>query len=102
MSGPDSTQPTLRIAALAVATVEAVFWIYAIIYVIRQANPMGDGMELVVIVPLSVLFGALTLPALLLARKGKWLKTSLAFALVSAVANFLLWRQILSELSGAG
>jgi hypothetical protein len=102
MSGPVLAARDLRMAALTVAAAEAVFWVYSIIYVIRHANPMGDGMELVAIMPLSVLFGALTLPALLLARGGRWIKTSVAFALASGVANFLLWQEILYELSGAG
>ena len=96
--GAPPPNPVARIALLLVAAALGVFWVYAIYYIITSTTPQGGGMEMVAIVPMTVLFGALTVPAFLTAWRGRtgW---SIGFAAVSLVANFLLWRQILSELA---
>jgi hypothetical protein len=89
----------LRVAAFAVAAASALFWAYGIYYLIANANPRGGGMELVAIVPMTVIFAALTIPAVNLARRNRRLGLAVGLAAVSLVANLLLWRQILSELA---
>jgi hypothetical protein len=92
-------QSSLRGAALAVAAASALFWVYGIYYLIANANPRGGGMELVAIVPMTVIFAALTIPAVNLARRNRRLGLALGLAAVSLIANLLLWRQILIDLA---
>jgi hypothetical protein len=89
----------LRAVILTVAVGTAAFWVYAIYYLIANTNPTGGGMELVAIVPLTVVFAALKLPALLLARKGRHLIWAGGLVAASILANFFLWQQILIDLA---
>ena len=68
----------------------AVPGIYSVAYIIRSANPQGDGMELVAIGPMTAIFIVLTLPALLLAMPGRRIVAAAVFAVASAAANALL------------
>ena len=45
---------------------QALFWVYTIYYIISHADPKGDGMEIVAIGPMSFIFFALVLPALMI------------------------------------
>jgi hypothetical protein len=56
-------------------------------------------MELVAIVPMTIVFAALTLPALLIARKGRHLLVATGFVAASLLANYFLWRALLSDLA---
>lgn len=89
----------LRAGVLIAALGAAAFWVYAVYYLIANASPTGGGMELVAIFPLTVILAALTLPALLLARKGRHLLVAAGFAAVSILVNFYLWRQLLIDLA---
>jgi hypothetical protein len=89
----------LRAVVLIVALAAAAFWVYSIYYLIANASPTGGGMELVAIVPMTIVFAALTLPALLIARKGRHLFWATGFVAASILANFFLWRQLLFELA---
>ena len=89
----------LRSGVLIVALAAAAFWVYSIYYLIANASPTGGGMELVAIVPMTIVFAALTLPALLIARKGRRLLVATGFVAASLLANFFLWRQLLIDLA---
>lgn len=89
----------LRAIVLVVALGATAFWIYSIWYLIANASPTGGGMELVGIVPMTIVFAALTLPALLIARKGRHLYWATGFVAASILANFFLWRQLLVDLA---
>jgi hypothetical protein len=89
----------LRLGVLTVALAAAAFWVYSIYYLIANASPTGGGMELVAIVPMTIVFAALTLPALLIARKGRRLLVATGFVAASLLANFFLWRQLLIDLA---
>ncbi len=88
-------------ATLAVAAAETLFWFYTFTYIHSHANPMGDGMEWLAIFPMSIIFLALVLPALILGVIGWWfpLATQIAagLAVLAAGANFIVWTQILGE-----
>jgi hypothetical protein len=92
-------QTRLRAAVLVVSTGAAAFWVYAVYYLIANASPTGGGMELVGIVPLTVVLAALTVPALLLARKGRYLLFAGGLVATSILANAFLWRALLNDLA---
>jgi hypothetical protein len=62
---------------------------------------MGDGLEWMAEVPMTIVFVTLVLPALILGILGCWfaLATKLAagFAAAALIANAVLWTQILGE-----
>jgi glucan phosphoethanolaminetransferase (alkaline phosphatase superfamily) len=90
----------LRAVVLLGAAAETLFWFWTFSYIGARANPMGDGMEWLAEVPMSMIFMLFTLPALLLARRGRYIPMAAVLVLVSAAANALLWSEILSEFAG--
>jgi len=92
----------LRTFVLVGAVAETLFWFWTFSYIGARVNPRGDGMEWLAEVPMSVIFLGLTLPALLLARRGHgrslWIATALVLA--SAAANALIWSEIVTEIGG--
>ena len=92
----------LRTLVLIGAGAETLFWFWTFSYIGARVNPRGDGMEWLAEVPMSVIFLALTLPALLLARRGQGRSLILAAVLVlaSAAANALIWSEIVAEIGG--
>jgi hypothetical protein len=87
----------VRLAAMALAAVEIVFWLYAFFYISRHANPFGDGLEWAAMVPITGIALVLAFPALVLSpfRRAAWLAAGLAIA--AAVADVVIWVQILGE-----
>jgi hypothetical protein len=87
----------VRLAAMALAAAEIVFWLYAFFYISRHANPLGDGLEWAVMVPLTFIALCLAFPALVLSpfRRAAWIAAGLAVA--AAVADIIVWTQVLSE-----
>jgi hypothetical protein len=112
MTGPPSTgsdaQPgaanprAARLLVLGLAGAQTIFWIYTFFYIDARANPKGDGMEWLAIVPMSFIFFALVLPALIMGIGGRALRTATIMALIGAAANFVVWSQILGEFAGHG
>ena len=96
--GAAQSNPTVRNILLLVSAGLALFWVYSIYHIISATSAQGGGMELVAIVPMTAIFGVMTVPAFLTARAGKtgW---AIGFAAASLIANVLLWRQILTELA---
>lgn len=87
--------PPLRIAVLAVAAAGTLFFLYAL-YAIWTA-PAGDGtgFNLLAVVPLGLIFLALTVPALILGREGRSLRSALVFGLLGLAAQQGLWWGVL-------
>jgi hypothetical protein len=90
----------VRLAAMAVAAAEIVFWLYAFFYISRHANPLGDGLEWAAMVPLTLIALGLAFPALVLSpyRRAAWVAAGLAIA--AAAADIIVWTQILGEFAG--
>ena len=99
---PAAPRSRLRTLVLIGAGAETLFWFWTFSYIGARANPMGDGMEWLAEVPMTAIFLALTLPALLLARRGQGRSLILAAVLVlaSAAANALIWSEIVAEIGG--
>jgi len=95
------TNARLRLTTLAVVAAETLFWLYTFYYVASHTNPLGDGMEWLAVVPMTIIFLALVVPALILGVVGCWftLATRLAagLAVIAAAANVIVWTQILGE-----
>jgi hypothetical protein len=91
----------LRLLTRAVAGIETLFWLYTFYYIARHANPLGDGMEWLGEVPLTIIVLTLVVPALILAVIGHWyaLATKLAALLVAGAlaADVVVWAQLLGE-----
>lgn len=82
---------------MTMAAAEIVFWLYAFFYISRHANPRGDGLEWAAMVPLTAIALCLAFPALVLSpfRRAAWIAAG--FALVAAIADIIIWTQILGE-----
>jgi hypothetical protein len=89
----------LRLSVLFAAWVEVGFLVFLTVFLWRHANPMGDGMEMVgASAAFMFIFLPFTLPALLLARRGRFLVLAAALAAIGAIASFALWLELLDEL----
>ncbi len=89
----------LRLSVLFAAWVEIGFLVFLTVFLWRHANPMGDGMEMVgASAAFMFIFLPFTLPALLLARQGRFLVLAAALAAIGAVASFALWLELLDEM----
>jgi hypothetical protein len=95
---PIPSRAPLRVTVLGLAAAQTAFWIYTWYYLIRNANPMGDGMELVATVPLTFIFLVFVLPGFLLALNRRALIAALVLLGIGLLANAALWTQILSEI----
>ena len=91
-----------RYFILALAAAQTAYWLYTFRLIAVNANPMGDGMEFVAIVPFGFVFLALVVPALLLGLRGRMLPLAAALAVVGLVLNVLLFIEIASELTHDG
>ena len=91
----------LSLAVLALAAAETLFWLYTFYCIEHRANPLGDGMEWLAEVPMTVIALAGVLPAALLALAGfrfRWAGIAAAlFAGGALVADVAIWSQILGE-----
>jgi|SRR5947209_850304 len=89
----------VRLAAMAFAAAEIVFWLYAFFYISRHANRLGDGLEWAGMVPLTIVALCLAFPALVLSpfRRAAWIAAGLASA--AAIADIVIWAQILGEVA---
>jgi hypothetical protein len=90
----------VRLAAMAMAAAEIVFWLYAFSYISRHANPLGDGMEWAAMMPLTIIALCLAFPALVLSPflRAAWIAGGLALA--AAIADLIVWTQVLGEFAG--
>ncbi len=87
----------MRTSALAASGIGTLFWLYTF-YGIAQVPPGdGSGFQWIAVMPLGLIFFLLTLPALVMALRGRSLRLSLGLGLAGLVAFALVWRQLLSE-----
>lgn len=89
----------VRIGVIVVAVAQTLFWAYSWHYVISRANPKGDGMELVALVPMTFVFLIFVAAPLMNGISGRAPRLSVVLLLAGAVANALLFSEIVSELA---
>jgi len=87
----------LRASALTVAGAGTLFWVYTFYGIARVPSGDGSGFQWLAVIPLGVVFLALTLPALVLAASGRLLWPSLVLGCLGLLAFALLWNQLLNE-----
>jgi hypothetical protein len=89
----------LRLSVLFACAMEAAFIVFLTVFLFQHADPRGDGMEMVGVgFAFMLIFLPFTLPALILARSGRWLVLAAGLAALAAFAYFAFWLEVLSEL----
>jgi hypothetical protein len=89
----------LRLSVLFACWAELGFILFLTVFLFKHADPLGDGMEMVYVsFAFMLIFLPITLPALILARIGRWLVLAAGLAALAAFAYFGLWLEILSEM----
>jgi len=89
----------LRLSVLLTCWAEIAFIVFFTVFLFRHANPRGDGMEMVAVgFAFMLIFLPFTLPALILARNGRWLVLAAVLAGLGAFAYFSVWLEVVSEL----
>ena len=88
---------TLRKVALYGGFVQVAFWVFFHFYIRANANPLGDGLEWIAIVPATGILLAFVAPALVLAVIGRLIVVAAGLAIVGALLNAVLFVQIAGE-----
>jgi hypothetical protein len=89
----------LRTSVLFAVAVESLFILFFTVFLFRHADPMGDGMEMVgSSIAFMLIFLPFSLPAYLLAKRGRFLILAALLALVASFLYFGLWLEFLDEL----
>ncbi len=89
----------LRASILFATGVEMAFLVFLTVFLWNHADPMCDGMEMV-LVGLAVMFIFLpfTLPAFVLGKESRYLPFAALLAGIGALLYFALWLEALDEL----
>jgi hypothetical protein len=91
------TNARLRLATFGLAAAQTLFWFYTFTYIGSHANPKGDGMERLAVIPIGFIFVLLVLPALVLCgfggRYALASKLAAGFAIAGLIANAVAWTQ---------
>ena len=89
----------LRASILLAAYVEIAFLFFLGVFLWRHADPKGDGMEMAGLgAAFMLIFLPFTLPAWLLAKRGRHLVAAASLAAFAAILYVLLWLELLEEL----
>jgi hypothetical protein len=95
------TKKRLSLAVLALAAAETLFWLYTFYYINHRTNPLGDGLEWMAEVPLTIIVLAGVVPAVLLAIAGFWFRlaaiAAATFACAALIADVVIWIELLGE-----
>ena len=94
--------PGLRLAIFIVSAAQALLPVGLIFYIARNANPMGDGMEWVAMVPALFLAGLSAVPGLLSSVINRLLIPGALWAIAGAAVNLAFYTEIAREFSHAG
>ena len=96
---PSVGDKRLRLSVLFACAMEAAFIVFLFVFLLKHADPLEDGMEMVFVgFAFMLIFLPFTLPALILARNERWLVLAATLAALAAFAYFALWLEVLSEL----
>jgi hypothetical protein len=87
----------VRVAALVVASLGTLFWLYTFFAIAHVPLGDGTGFQWLAVFPLGAVFLVLTLPALLLALMDRLVWLSAALAAMGLIAFAVLWAQLLTE-----
>jgi hypothetical protein len=92
--------PSLRIAVLLLTAAQMMFIVFLTVFIVRHMNPLGDGMEFVVVsAAIMLLEIPFTIPAFILAAKGKALGVAACLAGFATFAYVIFWIQVYAEMT---
>ena len=90
----------LRIVLLVLTVAQMLFIVFLTVFIIRHMNPQGDGMEFVAVsAAIMLLEIPFTIPAFILAVRGKALGVAAGLAGFATVAYVLFWLQVQAEMT---
>ena len=89
----------LRAGIFIASAVQALLPAGLIFYIARNANPMGDGMEWVAMVPALFLAGLSAAPGLILSAINRLLIPGALWAVAGAILNLAFYTEVASELA---
>ncbi|HZP09763.1 hypothetical protein [Methyloceanibacter sp.] len=96
-SGPGNRR--LRASVLFATGVEMAFLVFLTVFTWNHADPMGDGMEMVLVgAAVMLIFLPFTLPAFVLGKESRYLLLAAFLAGIGAFLYFGLWLEALDEL----
>ena len=103
---PDDAEPAtarasaLRIVVLLLTTAQMVFVVALTVFIIRHMNPLGDGMEFVAVSAAILLLEVpFTIPAFILAARGKAPGVAVCLAGFATFAYVIFWVQVYAEVA---
>src|SRR5262245_54319768 len=90
----------LRGALLILTVAQMLFIVVLTVFIIRHMNPQGDGMEFVAVsAAIMLLEIPFTIPAFILAVRGKALWVAAGLAGFATLAYALFWIQVTTEMT---
>ena len=95
----DERFTTLRRIALIGGIAQVPCWLLFAFYISCKANPLGDGLEWVAMVPATGILVVLVAPALLFGAINRLLALAAGLVLAAAIFNVLLFVQVAEELA---
>ncbi len=78
---------------------QALIYLYLYVFMYQHANPMGDGMEWVAVLPATAVLAYGTIPAILLCFSRRLLPAGVMVAVVGVVMNAAFLLEIVRELT---
>ncbi len=96
---PSAQRQRLRGWVLAGAVAQVLVWLFIGIYIGHSANPKGDGMEWVGMVPATLVLLAFGVPTAMLGASGRLLAFGALLAGSGVVVNLLLLMELAREFS---
>jgi hypothetical protein len=91
---------TPRRIALTLALAGTAFWLYTFYGIAQVPAGDGTGFQWIAVMPLGMIFFGLTVPALILALRGRALNGAIALGALALILFALLWAQLLREFAG--
>ncbi len=97
----DGRGKLLRAMLYAAIAAQVLIYLYLYVYIGQHANPKGDGMEWVAVMPASFVLGIGIVPALLLLQWKRWLPIAVLAACAGVALNIAFFLEIVREMPGA-
>lgn len=90
----------LRAGLFVVSALQGLLPLGLIVYIARHANPKGDGMEWVAVVPALFIAGFFAAPGVILSIINRLLVFGALLAIAGVLVNFAFYTEIARELPG--
>jgi hypothetical protein len=87
----------LRYLAMLLGNAQTWFWLYSFRLIYVNANPKGDGMEWVAVIPFAIVFFLLVVPALRLSINKRKIPLAAVLAVAALILNVTLTVEMARE-----